>query len=59
MNRLPVIKYKGKEWFFDERLREIRNINNPHDFIELNSKGEWWKDFKLSNYKLEKKGDEE
>jgi len=33
--RLPVVEYKGKFYFYDERLMQIRNIKNPYDFIEL------------------------
>jgi len=24
----------GKTYFIDDRLRQLRNINNPHDFID-------------------------
>ena len=33
---LPVVRYERKLWFFDERLRQLRNVGNPHDFIDLN-----------------------
>ena len=33
---LPVVRYERKLWFLDERLRQIRNVRNPHDFIDLN-----------------------
>ena len=33
---LPVVRYEGKAWFLDERLRQLRNVRNPHDFINLN-----------------------
>jgi hypothetical protein len=25
----------GKTYFVDERLRQLRNVHNPHDFIDL------------------------
>ena len=28
--------YKGKKWFFDDRLKQIRNVKNPHEWIDLN-----------------------
>jgi hypothetical protein len=28
---LPTVEIDGKVYFIDERLRELRNINNPHD----------------------------
>jgi hypothetical protein len=33
---LPVVRYERKLWFFDERLRQLRNIWDPYDFIDLN-----------------------
>jgi len=33
---LPVVRYERKLWFLDERLRQLRNVRNPHDFINLN-----------------------
>jgi hypothetical protein len=34
--RLPAVTLKsGKTYFFDRRLRQFRNIHNPHDFIDL------------------------
>jgi hypothetical protein len=33
---LPVVRYERKLWFFDERLKRLRNVQNPHDFINLN-----------------------
>jgi len=32
---LPVVRYERKLWFFDERLRQLRTVRNPHDFINL------------------------
>ena len=36
MVRLPIVPHKGKQYYFDERLRQLRNVNNPHDYIDLN-----------------------
>jgi len=33
---LPVVRYERKLWFLDERLKQLRNVQNPHDFINLN-----------------------
>ncbi len=33
---LPIVRYEHKKWFFDERLRQLRNIRNPHEWIDLN-----------------------
>ncbi len=32
---LPIVRYEGTLWFFDARLRQIRNIRNPSDFEDL------------------------
>jgi hypothetical protein len=32
---LPIVTYERKKWFFDERLRQLRNVRNPHDWIGL------------------------
>jgi hypothetical protein len=32
---LPVVRYERKLWFLDERLRQLRNVRNPHDFVDL------------------------
>ena len=33
--RLPTITLdNGKTYFIDERLRQLRNVHNPHDYIE-------------------------
>jgi len=37
--RLPIAEYKGKRYFLDDRLRQIRNVDNPHDFSEIYSYG--------------------
>ena len=34
--RLPVVSIgNGKIYFFDKRLRELRNVENPCDYIKL------------------------
>lgn len=33
---LPIVAYEGKRWHFDARLRQIRNIENPHEYQDLN-----------------------
>ena len=35
MRQLPVIDYKGKKYFRDDRLRQIRNVDNPHDYVDF------------------------
>jgi hypothetical protein len=33
--RLPTVRIRGKRYFIDDRLRELRNIENPHDRFVL------------------------
>lgn len=37
MKRLKKLKIKGKIYFLDERLKQLRNVKNPYDFIDLNN----------------------
>lgn len=32
---LPIVTIKGKRYFVDERLREYRAVENPHDRIPM------------------------
>ncbi len=36
VRQLPIVSYERKKWFFDERLSQLRNIKNPHEWIDLN-----------------------
>lgn len=34
--RLPTVTLdNGKTYFIDERLKQLRNVLNPHDYIDL------------------------
>jgi len=35
VTELKRLKMKGKEYFIDERLNQIRNVDNPHDFEDV------------------------
>jgi len=35
--RLPTLKYKGKEYFIDWRLKEFRSVDPPLEFIPFDS----------------------
>jgi hypothetical protein len=37
MQKLPVIKHKGKRYFIDFRLREFRSMEPPIEFIPFDS----------------------
>jgi len=32
---LPIVKIKNKMYFVDERLKQLRNVKNPHDYIDM------------------------
>lgn len=42
MRALPVVKLGRKKYFVDERLNELRNINNPHDKESMEGSSEKW-----------------
>jgi hypothetical protein len=34
--RLPKVRLdNGKTYFIDERLKQLRNVKNPHDYIDF------------------------
>lgn len=35
MSALPTVCKGGKTYFFDAKLKELRNTKNPHEVIEL------------------------
>ena len=39
---LPRIKYRGREYFFDERSSELRNVKKPWESIPLKDYQVWW-----------------
>jgi len=36
MIELKKVRNKDKTYYLDERLKQLRNVKNPHDFIDLN-----------------------
>ena len=32
---LPILHYRGAAYFVDQRLRQFRAVQNPHDFIDF------------------------
>ena len=35
--RLPIVSIKGVPYFLDMPLRQLRRVDNPHDYIDLDS----------------------
>jgi hypothetical protein len=33
--KLPIVSYKGTNYFQDDRLRQIREITNPHNYLSF------------------------
>ena len=33
--RLPIVAINGKRYFLDMRLRQYRNVENPHEWIDF------------------------
>jgi hypothetical protein len=46
VHELPKVKVGAKTYYFDERLSQLRNVDNPHDFINLTEE-------EVSLYKME------
>ena len=34
---LPIIQHGATQYFVDLRLRQFRNVKNPHDYVDFNS----------------------
>lgn len=34
---LPKVIFDGKTYYVDSRLHQLRNVENPHDFIGISS----------------------
>jgi len=32
---LPKLTIRGKTYYVDERLMQLRNVKNPHDYIDF------------------------
>ena len=45
IKRSPVINWRGRRYFVDSRLGELRNADNPHDRLDLDE----WKSVKRSD----------
>lgn len=52
MRRLPVVRIGSTTYFVDRRLRQIRNVYNPHEFIDF--KDEFALEDYLRDYKARK-----
>ena len=35
--RLPIVSINGVPYFLDMPLRQLRRVDNPHDYIDLDS----------------------
>lgn len=33
--QLPIMRIGRKRYYVDERLRQLRNVEDPHDFISF------------------------
>jgi len=33
---LPIVRYESRQWFFDARLHQIRPVQPPLEFRDLN-----------------------
>ena len=35
--RLPILNYEGVNYFLDMRLKQFREVRNPHSFVDFDS----------------------
>jgi len=35
VKELPQIRYDRRLWFVDEKAKEIRRVDNPHEFLDF------------------------
>lgn len=35
MSELPKIKLGRKTYYFDAKLKQLRNVKNPHEYLDL------------------------
>lgn len=35
LKKLPVTSWRGRRYFVDRRLGDLRNVANPHDRLDL------------------------
>lgn len=35
VRQLPLVSLNGKKFFRDDRLRQFRNVDNPHEFMDF------------------------
>ena len=46
--QLPTVTINGQSYFYDERLSELRNTQNPHDVIPVECDGFGWQDASMA-----------
>jgi hypothetical protein len=34
---LPIVEFDCRSWFVDGRLRQFRDVWNPHDYVDFDS----------------------
>lgn len=35
--RLAIVRWQGTDYFMDERMRQFRDVDDPHHFVEFDS----------------------
>ena len=35
VTQLETVELLGKKWYIDERLKQFRNVDNPHEFLSF------------------------
>ena len=46
-NELPKMVFNGRTYYVDCRIGQIRNVDNPHDFVNSRELTEWFNELIL------------
>jgi hypothetical protein len=47
MQELMKCEYAGKVWFMDFRLNQMRNVNDPNDYLDMDDNNESFEGLKV------------
>ena len=39
LERLPIVRISGVRYYLDTRLRQLREVDNPREYIDLDGEG--------------------
>ena len=39
LERLPIVRISGVRYYLDTRLRQLREVDNPREYIDMDGEG--------------------